>query len=163
MHGEINPFLDFLFSSPEPGFMRNITCTRRIQFCSGHRVLNHESKCANLHGHNYVAYFYATAPSLDDLGRVIDFSVLKEKIGGWIDNHWDHTTILYNEDSELIDVCDSFVKNKKVFIAYFNPTAENMADYLLREVCPKVLRETGVVVTKVVLWETENCFAEAVL
>ena len=62
-----------------------ISCTRRIQFCAGHRVLGHENKCANAHGHNYVAYISARSNDLDKVGRVIDFSVLKEKIGGWID------------------------------------------------------------------------------
>ena len=35
-----------------------------------------------------------------------------------------------------------------------------MANYLLHVVCPKVLEGTGVRVTGVVLWETENCSAE---
>lgn len=27
-----------------------ITCTRRIQFAAGHRVMRHESKCRVIHG-----------------------------------------------------------------------------------------------------------------
>ena len=53
-----------------------ITCTRRIQFCAGHRVMGHEGKCRNLHGHNYVVFVTAQADELDSVGRVIDFSVL---------------------------------------------------------------------------------------
>jgi 6-pyruvoyltetrahydropterin/6-carboxytetrahydropterin synthase len=143
--------------------LSNIQAVRRIQFCSGHRVLNHESKCANLHGHNYVAMFYAEADDLDKIGRVIDFSVLKEKIGGWIDQHWDHTTLLFCEDRELLEISPAFEKNKKVFICDFNPTAENMAEFLLHQICPEVLADTPVVVTKVELWETENCKVEVSL
>lgn len=138
-----------------------ITCTRRLQFCAGHRVLRHESKCANPHGHNYVALFEATAASLDDIGRVIDFSVLKEKIGGWIDKHWDHSFIVFKEDEKLKEVLSTVDRNKPIFISDFNPTAEEMASYLLRVVCPEVLKGTGVTVRKVTLWETENCKAEA--
>jgi 6-pyruvoyltetrahydropterin/6-carboxytetrahydropterin synthase len=140
-----------------------IKAVRKIHFCSGHRVLNHESKCANLHGHNYVAWVYAEVPELDSIGRVIDFSVLKEKVGGWIDEHWDHTTLLFIEDRELLEISIAFEKNKKVFICPFNPTAENMAEYILKVVGPEVLVGTGVRLTKVELWETENCKVEVSL
>lgn len=140
-----------------------ITCIRRVQFCAGHRVLNHESKCANPHGHNYVALFYAQADELDDIGRVIDFSVLKEKIGNWIDVFWDHTFIVNEKDHEMREALAIVESNKEPFLAPFNPTAENMAEYLLLIVCPGVLQGTGVTVTKVELWETENCKAEAML
>lgn len=139
-----------------------ITCTRRIQFCSGHRVAGHESKCANLHGHNYVVLVTATADALDSVGRVIDFSVLKEKVGGWIDQHWDHGMVLWQQD----DVALSLVRampGQKLHELPFNPTAENMAAYLLHAVCPVVLQRTGVYATRVVVWETENCCAEASL
>ena len=136
-----------------------ITCTRRIQFCAGHRVYNHESKCRNLHGHNYVALFEAEAP-LDELGRVIDFSVLKEKIGGWIDSHWDHGFLLWENDPEAIAAVGS-MPGQKMYQMPYNPTAENMAKYLLEKVCPDTLRGTGVAVTSVRVWETENCYADA--
>ena len=44
-----------------------------------------------------------------------------------------------------------------------NPTAENMAHFLLTEICPAVLKMTEVTVTKVEVWETENCYAIAEL
>jgi 6-pyruvoyltetrahydropterin/6-carboxytetrahydropterin synthase len=135
-----------------------ITCTRRIQFCAGHRVYNHESKCRNLHGHNYVALFTAFAP-LDDLGRVIDFSVLKDKIGGWIDAYWDHGFLLWENDPAQLVVKQ--VEQQKLYLMPWNPTAENMARYLLERVCPKVLDGTGVAVTGVRVWETENCYADS--
>jgi 6-pyruvoyltetrahydropterin/6-carboxytetrahydropterin synthase len=45
----------------------------------------------------------------------------------------------------------------------YNPTSENMATYLLQEVCPKLLAGTGVTATKVVIWESDESFAEASL
>jgi 6-pyruvoyltetrahydropterin/6-carboxytetrahydropterin synthase len=138
------------------------TAIRRLQFCAGHRVLGHESKCANPHGHNYVVFLHARGirQDLDGLGRVIDFSVLKEKIGSWIEEKWDHTSILFSEDRELIAAMERFEATKKVFIMPMNPTAENMARYLLDFVAPHQLENTGVEVFKVALWETENCLAE---
>lgn len=143
--------------------MGNITCTRKIHFCSGHRVFNHEGKCANAHGHNYYAHIVAQADSLDAIGRVIDFSVLKEKIGSWIDYNWDHTFLVYEKDVEMVRVLKSISSPKAPFICPFNPTAENMAIYLLHEVSPKQLQGTNVTVVKVIIYETENCCAEAAL
>jgi 6-pyruvoyltetrahydropterin/6-carboxytetrahydropterin synthase len=136
------------------------TCTRRIQFCAGHRVAGHENKCRNLHGHNYVVFFEAEADELDAVGRVIDFGALKENIGGWIDDNWDHGFILGEEDHQARAVIGGMAGQKQ-FLLPMNPTAEWMADYLLYEVCPAVLEGTGVIVRKVVLWETENCYATA--
>jgi len=103
------------------------------------------------------------APALDSVGRVIDFSVLKDRIGGWIDKWWDHTMILGINDIKTISGVRKFQKNKPLFILSENPTAENMASFLLNNVCPSQLLGTGVIVTKIVLWETENCFASVEL
>lgn len=136
--------------------------TRRLQFCSGHRVYGHESQCANLHGHNYVVFITATADTLDSVGRIIDFSVLKEKFGAWIDKFWDHGFLWFNEDEE----CKALFKNlpkMKNFKCSFNPTAELMAGYLLKEIAPMLMNGTGVTVIKIELQETENCSAVATL
>jgi 6-pyruvoyltetrahydropterin/6-carboxytetrahydropterin synthase len=52
--------------------MTDLTCTRRVHFSAGHRVMNHESKCATVHGHNYYVSIQAEASVLDDIGRVVD-------------------------------------------------------------------------------------------
>lgn len=141
-----------------------IHAVRRVQFCAGHRVPGHENKCAHIHGHNYVAYFHARAAELDSVGRVIDFSVLKERLGGWIDKHWDHGFIAMDGDYDAVHAVAPFTPRlgveQKLFLLSNSPTAENMASYLLNVVCEQELRGTGVRVDKVVLWETENCFVE---
>lgn len=140
--------------------MTDVTCTRRIQFAAGHRVHRHESKCRNLHGHNYVAMLTAEADEgLDPLGRVIDFSVLKELVGGWIDRHWDHGFLVMRGDADA-QAALACVEGQKLYLLDANPTAENMALHLLHEVGPKVLEGTGVRLVRVELWETENCRAE---
>lgn len=139
-----------------------ITVVRRVQFCAGHRVWRHTGPCGHLHGHNYVAYFHAAADRLDDLGMVIDFAVLKERLGGWIERHWDHGFICHRDDEQALSAMAA-VPGQKLFIMDDNPTAENMARYLLHHVGPEQLADTGVRLVRVVLWETENCCAEAVL
>lgn len=139
------------------------SCVRRIHFCAGHRVLGHENKCATPHGHNYYALLTAEAECLDDIGRVIDFSVLKEKVGAWIDQNWDHTFLVYEKDVSLIAALEGIEANKPPYICPFNPTAENMAEYLLKEVAPHLLADSNVQITKVAILETDNCYAEVKL
>lgn len=139
-----------------------ITASRRIQFAYGHRVWKHESKCKHVHGHNGVLWFHARAPKLDSLGRVIDFGVLKEKLGGFIDEFWDHGFLYNVNDTEVSAMLDMMTTQKKYALPD-NPTAENMANHLLLEICPKLLEGTGVEVFKITMYETENCIAEAIL
>ncbi|MCM2282652.1 MAG: 6-carboxytetrahydropterin synthase [Bdellovibrionaceae bacterium] len=139
---------------------------RRIQFCAGHRVFEHEGSCRRPHGHNYVAFFTAESESkaLDPIGRVIDFSVLKQKLGGWIEQNWDHQFLVYEKDAELLAALRTLPDSRDgLFVCPFNPTAERMAEYLLKVVAPSVLAGSGVRVTQITLWETENCYAEVSL
>jgi 6-pyruvoyltetrahydropterin/6-carboxytetrahydropterin synthase len=71
--------------------------------------------------------------------------------------------IIFDEDVATLRALHSCPRRKEPWVAPFNPTAENMADYILRTVCPQVLADTAVAVTKVVVWETPNCCAEASL
>lgn len=133
---------------------------RIIKFDAGHRVVNHESKCRTLHGHEYKAEIFCRAEKLDSLGRVIDFSVIKSVFGAWIDEVLDHTMILFDEDPNLIFIeqCDGM---KRPYIVPFNPTAENLAAHLIQVGC-ELLKPYGVVITKIKLWETSNCYVEVI-
>jgi len=142
-----------------------ITCTRRYQFCAGHRVHGHENKCAQIHGHNYVAMITARADDdgLDDIGRVIDFSVLKERFGTWIDQNWDHKFLAWAGDDELRDFWHEPATHKAeklwpVFWLDYNPTAENIGRVLM-ELAPDLMQGTNVRIVSVRVEETENCSA----
>ena len=142
----------------------NITATGRIQFAAGHRVRNHEGKCQHLHGHNYVALFEAgkqEGAGLDKLGRVIDFGALRRLLGKWIDDNWDHGFIVGMEDTEALAAMSQMRHGQKVYVLPVNPTAENLALHLLLDICPALFLSSGVTVTSVTLWETENCMARA--
>jgi 6-pyruvoyltetrahydropterin/6-carboxytetrahydropterin synthase len=162
-----------------------ITAKRRLQYAIGHRVVRHESKCRHLHGHNFVFFLKAEAygqadasgePILqDDLGRVIDFGVLKHKFGAWIEEYWDHGMVLWGEDYPGLAAMTVFEQHEsanrgsanpfkqKVFLLPYNPTAENLAKYLLEVVGPHALKDTGVRLVSVEVYETENGIAEASL
>lgn len=139
------------------------TCVRLLKSDTGHRVLGHEGKCNHPHGHEYRYEIEAAADALDSIGRVIDFSVIKAKIGSWIDANWDHNFICFQDDFLMIAGLYVVKSGKDPFILPMNPTAENLAEYLLRVVCPRELSGTNVTVTRVRVWETQNCYAEAKL
>ncbi len=179
-----------------------IDCSRRIQFCAGHRVMGHESKCAHLHGHNYVVWLRAeidrsitgadvqaggdryadavrrNAEGVDPIGRVVDFSVLKAKVGQWIEDNWDHGFLYHHADRATIAALDAMNAamiedgakpgntpwcGQKRFAMPYNPTAENIARYLLEVVGPMTLDGLGVRLVEVSVDETENCSANATL
>jgi len=131
---------------------------RRIPFCAGHRVYLHESKCNNLHGHNYVAIFeVAPRDELDSLGRVIDFSVIKDELKVWIDENWDHKFIL-NEIDPAFTALEKINGKENIYLLKENPTAEVMAKHLFN-VGTELLEPYKVKVVSVYLEETENCSA----
>jgi 6-pyruvoyltetrahydropterin/6-carboxytetrahydropterin synthase len=144
---------------PTPPKSARITCTRRIEFDAAHRVMEHESKCKHLHGHRYVVEASFTARALDPLGRVIDFGVIKERLGAWVDANWDHTTILWERDKALGESIAGHTK-QAIFYLPYNPTAENMAVYLFERVCPELFADSDVTCCKIKLYETPNCSAE---
>lgn len=139
-----------------------ITITRRFEFDAAHRVLGHEGKCKDLHGHRYVIELTVTAPELDSLGRVIDFSVVKDRVGYWIDEHWDHNVLLNREDTYVRLVNEGQSRLPFIFMSSegigINPTAENIAKDLAH-VASQMLPEP-IEVVKVRCYETPNCYAE---
>lgn len=88
--------------------------TKRLEIAGAHNLeLDYESKCKNLHGHNWIITVYCKAESLDQNGMVIDFKKVKNKISDKLDHKY---------LNEIVD---------------FNPTAENMAKYICDEIGEK--------------------------
>ncbi len=134
-----------------------ITCTRRIEFDAAHRILKHESKCKMLHGHRYAVEATFVANHLDDLGRVIDFGEIKEVLGKWIDDNFDHNTILSIKDKALGDEIEKQT-GQKIFYLDENPTAENIAKFLHEKICPQLFANKNVQCKKIRIYETPNCY-----
>lgn len=134
-----------------------ITVERYHDISMGHRVVGHENKCRHLHGHNYRIHFVCTATELDPLGRVIDFGVVKQLLCDWLEQHWDHRMMLWEQDPLLPSLED--IVPEDLILVPFNPTAELMAQYLVEVVGPQQLEGTGVQLVSVRIDETRKCSA----
>jgi 6-pyruvoyltetrahydropterin/6-carboxytetrahydropterin synthase len=134
-----------------------LSVTRYHDISAGHRVVGHEGKCRHLHGHNYRIHFECVAPTQDDIGRVIDFAVIKSKLCSWVEMYWDHMFLVYDHDplKEKIIAADI----SSIVLVPFNPTAENMARFLVLEVGPRALEGTGVTLRSCRIDETRKCSA----
>lgn len=143
---------------------------REFDFCAAHRLLGHENKCSMVHGHNYKVKVLLMASSLDSVGRVVDFAQVKKMFGGWLDEHWDHRTLLYKIDP-LCYMLQDFAKRNSTFNQAigasivpleFNPTAENMSTELYA-VFSKLLYDNNltprVVIESIHVRETEAASA----
>lgn len=81
---------------------------KTLEVSAAHRlILDYESKCTNLHGHNWVITVYCKAETLNQNGMVCDFTHIKDLIMGTLDH------------KVINDVLP------------FNPTAENIAKWVV--------------------------------
>lgn len=84
---------------------------KRMEIAGAHRLnLNYESKCSNLHGHNWIITVWCKSKTLDDNGMVIDFTHIKREVQEKLDHKF------------LNDVVE------------FNPTAENIAKWVCEQI-----------------------------
>ena len=91
---------------------------KTLEISGAHSLtLDYESKCSNLHGHNWIVEIYMQSKELDSNGMVMDFTHIKKTI---------HDRLDHKNLNEQFD---------------FNPTAENIAEWIcdvLGEKCYKV-------------------------
>lgn len=138
--------------------------TKYIECDIGHRVLNHKSKCRNLHGHRYrievgVDDKVITTSGSSDEGMVIDFSDLKEIMMDEIDRVFDHGLILAKFDTIYHTLTkDNVARDLKIIGVDFIPTAENLAKYWYQLIKPK-LKERNIKIKFVRVFETPTSTA----
>ena len=92
---------------------------KSLEVSASHKLkLDYESKCENLHGHNWNIDIYLKSETLDKNGMVMDFTIIKKKIM----DKMDHKNL-----NEIFD---------------FNPTAEKRATGIASELGEKCYKVT---------------------
>ncbi|PKM96664.1 MAG: 6-pyruvoyl tetrahydrobiopterin synthase [Elusimicrobia bacterium HGW-Elusimicrobia-3] len=117
----------------------------------GHRLLNYNGKCENLHGHNGVVEVTLKAAGLNAERMVMDFTVLGRKMKTWLDDNLDHKVILAKADP-LAPVLAA--QGQACYLTEENPTAEELARLIYAEA-----RGLGLPVEETGFWETPTAMA----
>ena len=104
----------------------------KAHFDAAHSLNGYHGDCANLHGHRWEVEVFLTFTELDESGMAIDFKKVKATLEKLLPDH-KYLNNLYD----------------------FNPTAENIAYHLFRE-----LKDRYTALEKVRVWETPECYAE---
>ncbi len=125
--------------------------TKRVEFCYGHRLLDHDGMCRHLHGHNAVVEIELRSAELDTRGMVYDFGDIKRVVKGWVDRELDHKMILRRDDP-LVEPL--LALGEPLYLVDANPTAECLARLIHQRA-----REAGLPVVRVTFWETPSSYA----
>lgn len=140
--------------------VHKLSCIRTVSIDAGHRLHNHEGKCRNVHGHRYRFELFITDE--DPYARGVKLSI-ENYIEDWLMEHWDHGMLLNKEDPKAVAWAPGgMLEGDKYYLLPCNPTAENLASFVLEkanEICKKEGLHQRVF--HVACWETPNCKANA--
>jgi 6-pyruvoyltetrahydropterin/6-carboxytetrahydropterin synthase len=141
--------------------------TRRLEFDSGHRIPNHDSRCRHLHGHRYalevtLAGDVIRAHGDAQEGMVMDFGQVKAIAERELVDAWDHAFLVWREDTAVIEFLAT-IPNHRTVVFDAPPTAEHLAEAAFRLLEPAYRDRFGTHLTleRVRLYETPNCWADA--
>lgn len=126
---------------------------KEAHFDASHRLLHYCGKCANLHGHRWKVEVWIEG-TVDDTSMILmDYNAIKIIV-----DHFDHQIIL-NHDDPMVECVSQF---QEVITTPGDPTSELLA-MLIRDMIQGYCQEQGTqaVVSRVRVWESPTCYAEA--
>ncbi len=106
-------------------------------FSAAHRLEQYHGKCEALHGHTFGVDAYFSGSDLNSEGMVIDFAILKGHL------------------KRVLDTLDHKYLNEIPFFRERASSSEYIAMFIYEELRP-LLKETGVFVKEVRVWESER-------
>jgi 6-pyruvoyltetrahydropterin/6-carboxytetrahydropterin synthase len=109
----------------------------KSHFSAGHHLRDYPGNCERPHGHNWKVEVTVKATELDELGMGIDFRALKAAV------------------KEVLDTLDHSDLNEHPDFQSTNPSSENIAAYIFRNL-QKDLTSDRYGVYSVTVCETDN-------
>lgn len=135
-------------------------------FSAAHRVhKGYQGKCKHLHGHNYAVELSVASTQLDQYGFVIDFDDISKFFDGWIQENWDHATLVSADDPDLLNFVKAHQQKYYLFPETMSTTVENLAKYLFNRIAD-VMRANPdtfpehIQLVSIEIWETDNSSAK---
>lgn len=115
----------------------NYTLKIVTDFASAHTLRDYPGDCSRMHGHNWKTEVEVTSAQLNQAGMVIDFKEIKTAT----------REITSELDHRYLNDLDAFKE--------LNPTAENIAAYIYKQLASRLNTEYTKI-SAVTLWETER-------
>jgi len=137
--------------------LNDVTICKIFTFDAAHQLIGHNGKCANLHGHTYKLEIFLKGPVVgpdhsSEEGFVIDFSELKKVVKEMVLSRLDHAFLAKGNEPIIQTLKET---NSKIALLGFRTTVENLSAYICHQ-----LKETGLPVHSVRLWETPTAWAQ---
>ena len=138
-----------------------MSLSKEVEFDTGHRVPDHQSKCFNPHGHRYRVRATCEGQLIDengapDNGMLVDFSDLKAWLTEYVHDRFDHAFVVCETDTTMRAALAAGDSSWKVVVVPYIPTAENMANDIFNTMAPIVARHwrNNIQLVKIEVYET---------
>ncbi|OGX07539.1 MAG: 6-carboxytetrahydropterin synthase QueD [Omnitrophica WOR_2 bacterium GWA2_47_8] len=104
-------------------------------FASAHQLRGYQGNCKDLHGHTWRVELTAQSETLDDIGMVVDFKIIKQQF------------------REFLMRIDHVNLNDLPYFKKVNPTSEHLAQYIFQEF-GKIIKPLKI--KQVRVWESDT-------
>lgn len=103
---------------------------KRLEIAGAHKLsLDYESKCSNIHGHNWIVEIYIQSKDLDCNGMIMDFTHIKKEIRDALDHKYINDVVQVNPTAENIArwICEKL--GEKCYKVTVQESEGNVAEY----------------------------------
>ena len=112
----------------------------KTHFSAAHQLKGYPGDCARVHGHNWMVEVYVRCEKLNQIGIGLDFSEIKQSV------------------KDVLGNFDHFNLNELPAFQEVNPTAENIARFIYKELSRR-LNTDDIRISKVKVCETPGAGA----
>lgn len=116
--------------------------TVHTHFDAAHMIRSYPGKCAQLHGHSWAVEVVIQGKKLNELGMLVDFSLLKKEV------------------NNVMEKLDHHYLNELPYFDKVNPTSEQLAHLIFNYLKhPVEALKDDLKLYKVVVWESPRASA----
>lgn len=143
------------------------TITRKGSFDAAHRVMHERVKCFNLHGHTFLYELTFAFKQPERLGYALDFKEIKRVACAYIDEVFDHCTIVNPKDT-VVKECVKKLGTKLYEMTLYgpgedcNPSAESLSKEIFVQIY-NLMSNDNIWLEKLRLYETPNCWVDTTI